>query len=62
MPKTTKSYRKNLQGHSECECCARCGKFMPDAALFVVTVQGEYPVGSDCAEAVKAEGFEVVEG
>jgi hypothetical protein len=62
MPKTTRAYSKNSDGYSECDVCCRCGKYMPNATMFVVTAQGEYPVGADCAKAVRAEGFEIIEG
>ncbi len=58
--KTTAAYRRNVSGYSPTECCARCGKYMPDATTFVaVGSNGMYPVGADCAEVLAKLGHEI---
>lgn len=56
----SKSYRRNVakHGHHE-DCCAVCGVLLDTVEQLVVTSQGCYPVGSDCAKAATAAGFEI---
>lgn len=47
---------------SECSAddCILCGEILADIAWFVVTDQGDYPIGAKCAKRAQKAGFEVV--
>lgn len=57
LPRTAKAIKTRSISESDCICCA---KPLVDAAFAVVTEQGEYLIGSDCAKKAAKAGFEIV--
>jgi hypothetical protein len=59
LPRTKSYARNNLKNGGHDDMCECCGQILETVALFVVTGQGCYPVGADCAERCRAAGFTV---
>lgn len=56
----TKSYQRNMDKHgNDGDCCELCGKKLAVVEMMVVTSQGCYPVGTDCAKSATKAGFEI---
>lgn len=56
LPRTKKAARLGVSD-SDCACCAES---LLSPEFFVVTEQGEYPIGACCAKKAKKAGFEIV--